>query len=168
MINYKTCLAAVRLKIKNLTSEIGVRILCFVLCLLSLTYSSCKKKEKSSTTPILEFVSISPSSAVEYQNSITITFSYDDLDGDLGEDNPNVYNLFVTDSRNSVTYQYRISQLSPSGSNIHIKGNLNTVIKGTAITDGSSAQAVTYSLYLKDRAGNTSNTITTSAITITK
>ena len=109
-----------------------------------------------------------PSSAVEYVNSITITFSYDDLDGDLGENNPNVSNLFITDSRNNVIYNYRISELAPSGSAIHIKGNLNAVIKNTAITDGSSSQSVTYALYIKDRAGNTSNTITTSAITITQ
>ncbi len=91
-----------------------------------------------------------------------------DLDGDLGENDPNVTNLFITDSRNNVTYNYRISQLAPDGANIHIKGNLNAVIKNTAITDGSSSQSVTYSLYIKDRAGNTSNSITTSAITITK
>jgi hypothetical protein len=105
---------------------------------------------------------------VEYANSITITFSYDDLDGDLGENNANATNLFITDSRNNVTYNYRISQLAPDGANIHIKGNLNAVIKSTAITDNSSSQSVTYSVYIKDRAGNTSNTITTDAITVTK
>lgn len=137
--------------------------------LLIVAVSSCKKKkEESTTTPRIEFVSISPSSAVEYVNSITITFSYDDLDGDLGENDPNVTNLFITDSRNGVMYSYRISQLSPDGSNIHIRGNLNAVLKNTVITDGSSSQQVTYSLYLKDRAGNISNTITTSAITVTK
>ncbi len=132
-------------------------------------FSACKKdKNESTTTPQITFISISPSSAVEYVNEITISFSYDDLDGDLGENNPNVSNLFVTDSRNNVTYNYRISELAPPGSIIHIKGTLNTVIKSTAITDNSSSQSVTYSVYLKDRAGNASNTITTSAITITK
>lgn len=139
----------------------GITFLCFV--------SACKKKEpESTTTPRIEFVSISPSTAVEYVNSITITFSYDDLDGDLGQNDPNVSNLFITDSRNNVIYNYRISQLSPDGSNIHIKGNLNAVIKNTAITDGSTSQQVTYSLSIKDRAGNASNTITTSAITVTQ
>lgn len=143
-------------------------LLC-TLCLALSAFLSCKKeKTGSTTTPQIEFVSISPSSAVEYVNSITISFSYDDLDGDLGENDPNVTNLFVTDSRNNVTYNYRISQLAPDGANIHIQGNLNTVIKNTAITDGSSSQSVTYSLYLKDRAGNQSNTITTSEITVTK
>jgi|ERR1051325_12121913 hypothetical protein len=132
--------------------------------------SSCKKKDKfeSTVTPQIEFVSISPSSVVEYANSITITFSYDDLDGDVGENNANATNLFITDSRNNVTYNYRISQLAPDGASIHIKGNLNAVIKSTAITDNSSSQSVTYSIYIKDRAGNTSNTITTDAITVTK
>lgn len=138
--------------------------LLFILVIIS----SCKKKEQPTNIPSIEFVSISPSSAVEYSNSITIAFSYDDLDGDVGQNDPNVSNLFITDSRNNVQYSYRISQLAPDNANIHIKGNLNAVIKSTAITDNSSSQSVTYSLYIKDRAGNTSNTITTSAITVTK
>lgn len=153
---------------KNFQFYKNLCLLLIAYCLLSLSFSSCKKKEKPTNTPVIAFVSISPSSVVEYANSITIAFSYDDLDGDLGQNDPNVTNLFVTDSRNNVTYEYRISQLAPTGSTIHIKGNLNTVIKNTAITDGSSSQSVTYSVYLKDRAGNTSNTITTSAITVTK
>lgn len=136
---------------------------------LLFVFAGCKKKKEESTiTPRLEFVSISPSSATEYVNSITITFSYDDLDGDLGENDPNVTNLFITDSRNGVTYNYRISQLAPDGANIHIRGNLNAVIKGTAITNGSTSEQVTYDVKVKDRAGNESNTITTSAITITQ
>ncbi len=145
------------------------RLLSTVYCLFVLFFSSCKKdKTESTITPQIEFVSISPSSAVEYDDPITIAFSYDDLDGDLGENDPNVHNLFITDSRNNVTYNYRISQLAPDGAKIHIQGNLNAIIKNTAITDGSASQSVTYSLYIKDRAGNKSNTITTSAITITQ
>ena len=143
----------------------------FLYCLLFAVYcfiSSCKKKDQPTNVPKIEFVSISPSSAVEYVNAITITVSYDDLDGDVGQNDPNVSNLFITDSRNSVMYNYRISQLAPDGANVHIKGNLNVVIKSTAITDNSSSQSVTYSVYLKDRAGNESNTVSTSAITVTK
>lgn len=137
-----------------------------------LLIASCKKKEVEEPAPkpnlSIEFLSVSPSSVKEYSDSLTITFSYEDMDGDLGENNPNVTNLFVTDSRNSVEYQYRVSQLAPDGANIHIKGKLNVVIKNTAITDGSSSQAVTYSLYMKDRAGNQSNTVTTTSVTVVK
>ena len=153
---------------KNSVSlKIKYCLLPIVCCLFA--FSACKKDETGSTTPQIKFVSISPSSAVEYVNSITISFSYDDLDGDLGQNDPNVTNLFITDSRNNVTYNYRVSQLAPDGAAIHIKGSLNAVIKSTAITDTiSTSQSVTYSLYIKDRAGNTSNTIATSAITVTK
>lgn len=148
----------------------GIYDLRYILAgFLLLAFFSCKKDQQESTViPQIEFIGISPASAKEYSSSITISFSYDDLDGDLGENDPNVSNLFITDSRNGVTYNYRISQLAPDGSNIHIRGNLNAVIKNTAITDGSSSQTVTYSLYVKDRAGNQSNTITTSAITVVK
>lgn len=131
---------------------------------------SCKKDEKVeiSTTPAIEFVSISPGTAVEYQDKITIVISYKDGDGDLGENAPDVKNLFLTDSRNNVTYQYRVSQLAPAGQAVAIKGSLVIELKNTAIINGSTSEAVSYSVYVKDRAGNVSNTVSTSAITVTQ
>lgn len=131
---------------------------------------SCKKDEKVeiSTTPAIEFVSISPGTAVEYQDKITIVVSYKDGDGDLGENAPDVKNLFLTDSRNNVTYQYRVSQLAPAGQAVAIQGSLVVELKNTAIVNGSTSEAVSYSVYVKDRAGNVSNTVSTSAITVTQ
>lgn len=138
--------------------------------LVSSVLLSCKKDDavEVSTTPAIEFVSISPGTAVEYQDKITIVISYTDGDGDLGENTPDVKNLYLTDTRNNVTYQYRISQLAPTGSAIAIKGTLAVELKNTAITNGSTSQSVSYLLYVKDRAGNASNTVTTSAITVTQ
>lgn len=140
------------------------------LILFSVCVLSCKKKKEEplSAVPVIEFVSITPSTAIEYQDKINITISYKDGDGDLGENSPDVKNLFLTDSRNNVTYQYRISQLAPSGQAIAIQGNLVVELKNTAITNGATSQSVSYSLYMKDRAGNVSNTVTTTAITITQ
>ncbi len=131
---------------------------------------SCKKDDKVeiSTTPAIEFVSISPGTAAEYQDKITVVISYKDGDGDLGENEPDVKNLFLTDTRNNVTYQYRVSQLAPTGAAIAIQGTLAIELKNTAITNGSTSQAVSYLLYVKDRAGHVSNTVTTSAITVTQ
>lgn len=130
--------------------------------------SSCKKDEslEISTTPAIEFVSISPSTATEYQDKIIITISYTDGDGNLGENTADVKNLFLTDTRNSVTYQYRIPQLAPSGESFAIEGNLPIELPNTAIINGASSQTVSYTVYVKDRAGNVSNTVSTSAITI--
>ena len=87
-------------------------LLCFPLALLVL--AACKKDKPVSTTPAISFVSMAPNPAIKYQDSVKIVISYTDGDGDLGVDSPDVKNLFVTDSRNSVTSGFRISQLAPS------------------------------------------------------
>lgn len=138
-----------------------------IIIIALFTVFSCKK-ESVSTTPTIEFVSISPSSVQVGKDNITITFSYKDEDGDLGENNSDVKNLFVTDNRNGVVYQFRIQQLAPSGSSISIQGNLSVAMPNTGITDGVSSESATFTLYVKDRAGNQSNSITTSSVNVTK
>ena len=125
---------------------------------------SCKKEE--SIRPFLVFESILPSSVQEYTDDIIIVISYSDVDGDLGENDPDIYNLFVEDSRNGIQYQFRIPHLAPDNNSIAIEGNFNISINGSGITDESSSQQVNYSIYVTDRAGNKSNTITTTTITI--
>ena len=127
---------------------------------------SCKKDDALSVVPTIEFQSISPSIAQEYIDDIIITISYTDEDGDLGENSADIDNLFVEDSRNGIVYHYRIPQLAPNGNEIAIEGNFNITINGSGITNSSISQQVNYAVYVKDRAGNKSNTITTSNITI--
>jgi hypothetical protein len=134
--------------------------------LVAILFFSCKKEEVVSDIPSIEFKLIAPTTAQEYTDDIIITISYTDENGDLGENNPDVFNLFVKDSRNDIEYKFRIPELSPNGNDITIQGNFNITINGSGITDESSSQQVNYSIYVKDRAGNNSDTITTSSITI--
>lgn len=136
----------------------------FALCILF----ACKEDEPLiSNIPEISFVSVTPTTVKEYQDSIVFTISYEDGDGDLGENNPDIVNLFLTDNRINITYPYRISQLTPDGSTIAIQGNLSIILMNTGIIDSAlSQEAATYSIYLKDRAGHNSNTITSSVITI--
>jgi hypothetical protein len=129
---------------------------------------SCQKEVVISPIPQIEFIGISPSTAQAFKDSITITVKYTDGDGDLGENNPDVENLYVTDNRIGIIYKYRIKQLAPSNSTVSITGNLNVVIKNSVVTNGSSSETATFSVYMLDRALNKSNTITTSPITITQ
>ena len=135
------------------------------LCVIVLLFS-CEKEQEISDTPIIEFKSISPATVQEYSDNIIITISYSDEDGDLGENNPDIHNLFVEDNRNGVVYQFRIPHLAPDNNSIAIEGDFNITINGSGITDESTSQQVNYSIYVKDRAGNNSNTISTSNITI--
>lgn len=135
-------------------------ISCFLLLL------SCTKESEVNPIPHIEFVDISPEIAQEYTDEINITIRYTDEDGDLGENDPDIKNLFVRDVRNGIQYEYRIPQLSPNNNDIHITGNFNILINGTGITNGNSTQKVSYEVYVIDRNQNESNTIETSEITI--
>jgi hypothetical protein len=142
-------------------------LLLFIGCTLS--FSACKKEQLISKVPSIEFVSMSPNPAIKYQDEIRITFKYTDGDGDLGENTADVKNLFVTDSRNNVTYEFRIPQRSPDSSAIIIQGNqpFNLPPQGF-IDDNNTTETAIYSIFVKDRAGNQSNAIQTPALTINK
>lgn len=145
-----------------------IKSILFTTFLLIVIFSSCKKEEAKEydAVPEIAFESISPLVVKEFEDSITIVISYKDGDGDLGENNANVNNLFVTDQRINITYPYRVQQLSPDNSTIAIQGKLNVVLKNSGITNGSTSQTVSYKLYIIDRAGHQSNTLTTSSVTI--
>ena len=126
---------------------------------------SCKKdKPVYSETPEIEFVSVSNSSVSAYGQPLTFTISYQDGDGDLGENSSDAHNLYLTDNRFGITYPYRISELAPSSSVI-IKGQLKIILENAGIT-GTSPQSATFSIHLVDRAGHTSNTVTSTVITV--
>ena len=136
-----------------------------VLIICALSFIACADEEMS-PTPDLTFLSISPSNVTANQDSVVIKFSYQDGDGDLGENGEDLKNLFVQDSRNQVVYEYRVQQLAPSGSTIPITGELDVLINNTTLVNGSTAESVSYSIWMFDRSGNRSNTINTSSITI--
>ncbi|MEO8149151.1 MAG: hypothetical protein ABI723_16010 [Bacteroidia bacterium] len=140
-----------------------------IIIIVCMIFSSCKKdKPEVSSTPEISFISATPGTVIEYQDSLVLKISYKDGDGDLGENNPDVKNLFVTDNRIGITYPFRIQQLAPTGSTISIEGELNAVINNLAITDAGNSQTATFTIYVKDRAGNQSNSVTSSDVTIIK
>ncbi len=139
------------------------------LC-ITVIFSGCKKEDEVpySNAPVIEFLSVTPSSAKEYSDIIKFQIKYKDHDGDLGDNDPNVTNLFVKDLRNSVEYKFRTKQLSPNNATIAIEGNLNIELPPTAITNGADSESTTFEIYVKDRAGNISNTVTSTVVLITK
>jgi hypothetical protein len=141
----------------------------FILSTVIISFSGCKKDEPISNVPSLKFISITPNPAIKYHDEIKITIEYTDGDGDLGENTPDVKNLFCVDSRNNVIYEFRIPQLAPDNANIIINGQLTFDLAPQGFVDDNNAtESATYSVYLKDRAGNQSNTVQTSPLTINK
>ena len=137
-----------------------------IFFILILLFFACEKEGIVSAFPEIEFVSISPTTVQEFSEEINITISYLDANGDLGENNPDVKNMFVKDLRNGIEYEYRIPQLSPDNSEIQIAGNLEIIINGTGIVGGGISEKVSFEVYVVDREGNKSNVIETDEITI--
>jgi hypothetical protein len=137
-----------------------------ILFLLSSALISCKKDEAFTFEPSIEFKSISPGTIKEYKDSVVITISYLDRNGDLGENETEIPNAFVKDLRNNLLYSFRIRQLAPEAS-IAIQGNLSIVIPQVGLVNSnSSSETATFEVYVKDRAGLESNKITTSAVSV--
>ena len=137
--------------------------------LFFLSIISCKDDESQiSNTPHLDFVSISPIAITEFQEEVSLVIKYIDGDGNLGDNNPDIKNLFIIDQRNGVEYTYRVPQLSPSGSNITIEGNLEVDLNSLSVVGSTNSESVIFDIYIVDRSGNQSNTITSSAITVSK
>ena len=141
-----------------------MRNLLYILLLIFLF--SCKKENPISDIPEIEFISISPTIVQEFSDEIIITISYFDANGDLGENNPDVENLFVKDNRNEIEYAFRIPELTPTGNEIAIQGNLDISLSNTGITDGSNSQTTTFNIYMVDRANHQSNIVASTPITI--
>ena len=138
-----------------------------ILICFAVLFFSCKKEEvKISEVPSITFNSLSPSSIQEFDGPIVFTINYVDGDGDLGENTAGIKNLFLKDNRNNLVYEYRFQQLAPDNSNIAIQGSLSIELVNTAITNDSNEQTATFDIYVVDRAGNRSNTITSSVLSI--
>ena len=63
-------------------------------------------------------------------------------------------------------YSYRVQQLAPEESTIKIEGELNINLNVLTMVKNDEEEEATFDVYLLDRAGNKSNTITTSAVII--
>lgn len=126
-----------------------------------------KKLEEISAIPSIKFISMNPTTAVKNTDKVVITFEFTDGDGDLGDNTSDVKNLFCTDSRNGVTYEFRLPQYAPDNSKIIIHGQQAFDLPPQGfVDDAHTTETATYSIYVKDRAGNVSNTVQTSELRI--
>lgn len=142
--------------------------LAFFICWSSFFLSSCSDDfEPISEIPQIEFVSLSKPQIQANKDSLIITIFYQDGNGDIGNNDNEVENLSVTDNRIGVSTGFRIKQLAPDNANVPIQGNLEILLTNISVIDSSqSVEQFTYSIYLIDRAGNQSNTITTATVQV--
>jgi len=143
---------------------------CLVLIFLM---NACKDEETTQTNPPISeipeitFLNISESSIQQF-DSLIFTISYIDGDGDLGFQSADSMSLFVTDNRFPVTHGYHIPPLSPSGTSVTIQGVLEIVLENVILKDSNAgSELATFTIRLKDGAGNWSNGVNSPDVTIT-
>lgn len=134
----------------------------------------CKKDEKTfinppiSPIPLIEFINVTPTTVKQFSDSIKFTLKFTDGDGNVGDISADSLSLFIIDNRNaSLVERFHIQPVSPANTTISVQGIFSVVLKNTILlNNNNTSETTTFSIKLKDRAGNFSNTIQSNAITI--
>jgi len=134
---------------------------------------SCKKDDTFPVTPEITFVSLVKYVSVSNNDSLELTFDFTDGDGDIGspESNTSSRDIFAklfelkngvfVEANLAAPLEYRMPYLEPSGNNKSLKGTVKINIDYNILQPNDT---IRYELFIKDRAGRSSNTITTSTI----
>ena len=138
-----------------------------IFVLVGMTLGACKKEEPS-LAPAITFLSITPASLVQYSESVYITISYSDLNGDLGFESIDQYALQIKDNRLADPDWYHVPPLAPLESVVEIQGDLTIKINSLFLLGNGSQELTSFTIKMVDRGGNWSEEITTSQITILK
>ncbi|WP_236980322.1 hypothetical protein [Membranihabitans maritimus] len=151
----------------------------FFLFVGFIVLTSCIKRPDFPDEPVIEFISMNRNQMIQDNfntDSLRITFSFTDGDGDLG--NNDSLNIFIRDNRDQfIASQYRLPMLPSEGASRGIEGEITITIYTTCciFPDGTPPctpsqlyprDTLTYDIFIKDRAGHESNTITTNPIVL--
>jgi len=144
--------------------------LSFFFFILLVMILSCKDDliKSGDPQPKIQFVSINPNSVIQFQDSVVITISYEDGDGDLGDYSADSLSISIRDTRLVKPDFYHLKPLAPKESNVKIKGQLDIKLKNLFLLGQGKAEQTQFEIKLKDRNQNWSNTVTTSTIAINR
>ena len=110
------------------------------------------------------------------EDSVYITLSFTDGDGDIGgtSGSKDSLNVFITDKRNNkpVEQTYRIPFVPEAGAKNGISGEIKFLMYTTCclslepcrLTPSRPTDTLVYEIYIKDRAGHKSNSVSTNPI----
>lgn len=135
-----------------------------------------------SSVPSIEFATLSKDTIIQgrqLNDSLIITLNFEDGDGDIGFED-NVANIFLRDSRDDFIKEYASPVIPISGAANGVSGEIRilitTLFNVCCIFDNGQDPCTqnasqpfnefTYSIFIEDRAGNKSNEVSTSTITL--
>lgn len=139
-----------------------------LLAAVIMLFASCKKEDEKPVEPVIAFKSISATEVTQFNNEIQITFTYEDMQGDLGQTDPDAYSLRVKDDRLEGFDWYHIPPMTPDMQELHIKGQYVVTLTPLFLLGSGGNETTRFTLQLRDRAGNWSNQIITPVVTISQ
>lgn len=126
----------------------------------------CKKEEAPDPAPVLEFVGISATEVVEFSNALTVTINYSDVNGDLGSPDPDENTVRVRDARLPDYDWYHLQPLTPNLEELNISGSFVLELNPLFILGNGVEEVTTFTVQVRDRAGNWSNEVVTPQVRI--
>ncbi len=140
------------------------------LVLFAVLFLSCEKYTDNgmSHIPRIDILDVTPLSIEEFDGNVIVKLRYQDGNGDLGFEHPDSLALEVKDVRLLNPDWYYVPPLAPLTSVVSIEGELSIVLHGTFIFGNGMEEETYFTLRIRDRAGNWSNTVETPTITIYK
>ncbi len=144
------------------------RLLLGLIC-VSLLCSACKEDEGPlELAPVLRIESVSPTTVRQFKDSITLVIFYEDLDGDLGSEDPDENVLSVKDSRLDIPDFYHVKPLAPVGTTVPIQGTLVVKLRSAFLLGNGNSEQLTFTVRIQDRAGNFSQAVDSPTLTVVK
>jgi hypothetical protein len=152
----------------------------FLIGLVSVLAVSCSTDPVFSIVPEIEYVDIQPREAIENVDSILITISFTDGDGDLGDlPNSGTQSITIRDNRvlpdgsllpdSLAISRFSIPDLSSNARNPSIQGKIFITLSPTLVFPRNlSEQQVPFSVFIQDRSEHQSNVIQTEPILLKK
>ncbi|MBX7242571.1 MAG: hypothetical protein K1X92_12590 [Bacteroidia bacterium] len=142
----------------------------FLLGIVFTQFFSCASTDDPigpDVVPKIKIISISPQTIQQFQ-PVEITVEYEDGDGNLGEENPDTKTLSVKDSRLPEPDMYHIPPLSPPDTEVPIKGTFKVTVRNVFLFGNGDSEQLFFTLQLKDKSGNSSNSEQTQTITVNR
>lgn len=135
--------------------------------------ASCSDEETYPVTPVIAFKSLEKYQSLSGLDSLVLTFSFTDGDGDIGSAASDTFgrdvyarlfernNGVFEEAPLSAPLEYRVPYLEPRGNNSSLKGDIRINIDYNILRPNDT---IYYKVALEDRAGNRSNEISTATI----
>ena len=132
---------------------------------------ACDDKPVFPNEPAITFLSLTPPTPTQFSaDELSLTFHYQDGDGDLGYIGDVVTNIFVEDMRPAFANNtgrfsgYHFSSITPKTRKPSIQGEIS--ISLVTPPWHVAEEPLTFRVHIVDRAGNHSNVIETTPVTI--